>query len=249
MTPSPAGSLTWSWARTAIGFKPEYLDFRRGIHVGNLEPHERLTRILKSALETRYREPFVTERWGRGVFWQWIGFLPRANRAAMPLSSGVSFGCSKFFVEVDTGDQRFKCGLQIERGYLRAPAESRACRLRPDWDWNRLIKGLTPRSTLLRELKRLAGEGFEVHAGSWSTPSVFTKGTLPGATRLRSVLGHATATEWCGLQVYYALDEPAVQASSGVDLIDTMLAVFDEVTPAMNQCMIVKLRLEPPGPQ
>jgi hypothetical protein len=232
---------TWSWARTAIGFKPEFLDFRRGIRIGNLEPHERLTRILKSALETRFREPFVTERWGRGVFWQWIGFLSRANRAAMPLSSDVSFGCSKFFVEVDTGDQRFKCGLQVERGYLKAPAESRACRLRPDWDWNRLVKGLTPRGVLFGELKRLVGEDFEVHAGSWNAPSVFTKRTLPGATGLRGALDRAPAKEWCGLQVYYALDKSAVQASGGVDLIDTMLAVFDEVTTTMNLCMIVRL--------
>ena len=36
---------SWGWAKTAIGFKPEYLDFARGIRVGNLEPHERITRI------------------------------------------------------------------------------------------------------------------------------------------------------------------------------------------------------------
>jgi hypothetical protein len=34
----------------AIGFSPEFLDFRRGIHVGNLEENERITRILKLAL-------------------------------------------------------------------------------------------------------------------------------------------------------------------------------------------------------
>ncbi len=26
----------------AIGFRPEFLDFRRGIHVGNLEENERI---------------------------------------------------------------------------------------------------------------------------------------------------------------------------------------------------------------
>ena len=46
----------------AIGFRPEFLDFRRGIRVGNLEDHERITRILKLALEARYRQAFVTER-------------------------------------------------------------------------------------------------------------------------------------------------------------------------------------------
>jgi hypothetical protein len=37
----------------AIGFRPEFLDFPRGIRVGNLEDHERITRILKLALEAR----------------------------------------------------------------------------------------------------------------------------------------------------------------------------------------------------
>ncbi len=97
----------------AIGFRPEFLDFRRGIRVGNLEENERITRILKLALESRYEQPFVTERWGRGVYWQWIGYLPRANRAAKPISGNVSFGCSKFFLMVDTDEQLFKCGMQV----------------------------------------------------------------------------------------------------------------------------------------
>lgn len=33
-----------------IGFRPESLDFRRGIRVGKLEEHERITPILKLAL-------------------------------------------------------------------------------------------------------------------------------------------------------------------------------------------------------
>jgi hypothetical protein len=118
----------------AVGFRPEFLDFERGIHVGNLQDNERITRILKLALEARYGQPFVTERWGRGVYWQWIGYLPRANRAAKPLSASVSFGCSKFFLTVDTDERLFKCGTQVERGYVRAPREYRYCQLRPDWD-------------------------------------------------------------------------------------------------------------------
>ena len=83
---------------TAIGFRPEFLDFQRGIRVGNLEERERITRILKIALESRYGEDFVTERWGRGVFWRWIGFRlrvptappsrsPRKSASAAPSSS------------------------------------------------------------------------------------------------------------------------------------------------------------------
>ncbi|MBI1983475.1 MAG: hypothetical protein HYS61_04685, partial [Acidobacteria bacterium] len=165
----------------AIGFRPEFLDFNRGIRVGNLEDNERITRILKLALDARYRQPFVTERWGRGVFWQWIGYLPRANRSAKPLSSHVSFGCAKFFVMVDTDDKLFKCGLQIERGYLEAPREYRKCKLRSDWDWHHLLKGLTPRSPMERELRRLVlREGFRLYAGSWeSGPEEFSKTNFP----------------------------------------------------------------------
>ena len=75
----------------ACAFRPEFLDFQRGIHVGNLHDDERITQILKLALEARYGQPFVTERWGRGVYWKWIGYLPRANRLAKPISSDVSF--------------------------------------------------------------------------------------------------------------------------------------------------------------
>ncbi len=239
--PLAKSSQSWSWAKTAIGFRPEYLDFERGIRVGNLEPNQRITRILKAGLETRYEQEFVTERWGRGVFWQWIGFLNRPNRAAKPKSSDVSFGCSKFFVTVDTDEQRFKCGMQVERGYLRAPREMPSCRLQSDWDWQRLVRALTPRGVLMRELRRLADDEFEVQAGSWSEPHVFRKTTLPGAARLRDILESAPGREWCGFQLYFPMDAGDVHAMNGVDLIETMMAIFDEVRPAMNECMSVPL--------
>lgn len=239
--PVPTNPRAWSWAKTAIGFKPEYLDFDRGIRVGNLQPHERITRILKAALEARYGRELVTERWGRGVFWQWIGFLTRENRAAKPKSSHISFGCSKFFITVDTEDRRFKCGMQVERGFLRAPRDMPDCRLRSDWDWHRLVDALTPRGTLTKELRRLTGDEFEVQAGSWSDAHVFRKTTLPGAARLRSILDSAPSNEWCGFQLYFALDEDDVRAMTGHDLVETMMAVFEEVRPSMNECMDVAL--------
>jgi hypothetical protein len=248
MTIQASGTRGWAWSRTAIGFRPEFLDFARGIRVGNLEPHERITRILKAALEARYRQDFITERWGRGVFWQWIGFLARANRAAKPLSSHVSFGCSKFFITVDTDDRLFKCGLQVERGFLRAPAGFRECQLRTDWDWHRLIQGLTPRGALTGELRRLAREGFHVQAGSWSAPHVFRR-TLPPAAALRAAATDAPARDWCGFQLYYGLAEDGIQGLSGADLVETMMAVFDEVTPAMNCCSQVSIpTLADPSP-
>jgi hypothetical protein len=233
---------------TAIvaGFRPEYLDFEHGIRVGNLEEHERITRILKLALEARYAQSFVTERWGRGVFWQWIGFLPRANRTAKPLSSDVSFGCSKFYLTVDRETRVFQCGLQIERGMAKAPRDSRAFQLREDWDWNRLVKALKPRGEMERELTRLLGDGFRLHGGAWDADSVnFSRGDFPGVNKLRRALEAAPEDGWAGFQVFFPMSESEVRASTGLDLVESMLAVFDEVVPVMNLCM--QIRLEPRG--
>jgi len=230
------GSVTYA------GFKPEFLDFERGIHVGNLEENERITRILKLELESRYGQPFVTERYGRGVYWQWIGYLPRANRTAKPISSGVSFGCSKFFLMLDRDEKLFKCGLQIERGYLKAPRENPECQLREDWDWHRLLKALRPRSAMERELKRLLDDGFVVYGGSWGPDPVYYSGKdYPGAARLRKLLEAAPGNGWAGFQVFYPMREKEVRAAGGVDLVESMLAVFGEVTPAMNLCMQIEL--------
>ena len=214
----------------SIGFRPEFLDFRRGIHVGNLEENQRITRILKLALESRYQQSFVTERWGRGVYWRWIGFLARANREAKPLSSSVSFGCGKYFLSVEPEEQRFKCGLQIERGYLKAPRGYREWQLQPDWDWNRLVMGLRPGSPIDGELRRLVREGFRV----WASGFELDKERPAGVTRLKRILQTAPAGEWAGFQIYYPMTEAEVQSSNGPDLVDSILAVFDEVTGILN---------------
>ena len=172
--------------RSAIDFSPEYLDFSRGIRVGNLNDTERITRILKLAIEDAFQEPFVTERYGRGVYWQWIGFLVRANRSAKPFSSNVSFGCSKFFITIDSVDHLFKCGFSIERGYRKAPPEYPQCELKPDWDWHRLLKQLKADRPLYLELKRLVKrEGFSMDAGSWEERSTFKKNSFPSPAKIR----------------------------------------------------------------
>jgi len=227
----------------AIAFRPEFLDFRRGIHVGNLEENERITRILKLALEARHQQGFVTERWGRGVFWQWIAFLPRADREAKPLSSHVSFGCSKFFISVETEEKIFKCGLQVERGYVKAPPSARECELRPDWDWHRLVKGLRPGTPVERELRRLIlREGFSLFAGSWEAEHAqFSKEGFPGVAKLRRLLDAAPKNHWAGFQLFYPMTEEDVRSATGVDLVESMLAVFREVTPLMNLTMQIEL--------
>lgn len=227
----------------AVGFRPEFLDFQLGIRVGNLEDNERITRILKLALESRYGEGFVTERWGRGVYWQWIGYLPRANRTAKPISSQVSFGCSKFFLMVDTEEKFFKCGLQVERGYLKAQTEYRGCELQSDWDWHRLIAALRPKNSMEREIKRLLKEGFMIRAGSWDADrSCYSRADFPGVLKLQRVLAAAPKDHWAGFQLFYPMSKVEVQSTTGVDLVEAMLAVFSEVTPVMNLCMQIHLK-------
>lgn len=228
--------------KAAIAFRPEYLDFKRGIRVGNLEDEERITRLLKLELESRYRQGFVTERWGRGVFWQWIAFLTRANREAKPLSSKVSFGCSKFFISVDTDEKLFKSGLQIERGYIRAARKDAPYQLKSDWDWHRLLRGLKSGSAVERELKRLVGrEGFRIFAGSWERESSgFSKSNF-SVLKLRRALTAAAPDRWAGFQLYWPMTEEEVACSTGVDLVEAMLAVFEEVKPLMNLCQQVAI--------
>lgn len=230
-----------------VGFRPEYLDFERGVHVGNLEEHERITRILKLALEARYAQPFVTERWGRGVYWQWIGFLARANRAAKPVSSGVSFGCSKFYISVNREESVFECGLQIERGYVKAPRGERIFQLCEDWDWNRLVAGLKKGGALDREIQRLLDDGFRIRAGAWGDDLTgCSREDYPGAAGLKRRLQAAAPNRWAGMQLFFPMSRAEVRASTGLDLVESMLAVFDEALPVMNLTM--QIRLESRGP-
>jgi hypothetical protein len=230
--------------KTAIGFRPEFLDFKRGIRVGNLEERERITRILKLSLESRYGEEFVTERWGRGVYWRWIGYLPRANRAAKTVSAKASFACSKFFLAMNPEENLFQCGLQVERGFITPPREYSQCRLAEDWDWHRLIRALRPKSELEREIRRLFGEGFEIRGGSWDAEFQRVSGSeFSGVAKLRKALDAAPKNQWAGFQLFYPMSEADVRSATGLDLVESMLAVFKEVTPMMNLCMQIKLGL------
>jgi hypothetical protein len=230
------------FSRAEIRFQNDFLDFQKGIHVGNLEENQRITRILKLALEARYQQQFVTERFGRGVYWQWIGFLPRSNRSAMPLSSKVSFGCSKFYLTVDLEEQRFKCGFSVERGMIDPPADFQKIKLMPDWDWHRLLSELKPEGALIRELKRLIiREGFQIEVGNWENRIKVTRSMLDDPARVKQLLDDAEPAAWAGFQVYYAMPEKEIRGSSGIDLIEAMMAIFDEVTPAMNFCMQIRL--------
>lgn len=233
-----------AFPKSAIRFQNEFLDFQKGIHVGRLEDNQRITRILKLALEARYQEEFVTERFGRGVYWQWIGFVYKSNRSNKPLSSKNSFGCCKFFLMVDHEDQLFKCGFSVERGMIDPRPDFPRSQLQPDWDWHRLLDGLTHGSPLEKELKRLVvREDFAIDAGNWENRHTVLPGKFPGAEDLKKTLMAAPPDAWTVFQVYYPMSEKDIRASTGTDLVDAMMAIFRETTPAMNLCMQVHLQV------
>jgi len=224
------------------GFRPEFLDFQRGIRVGHLEPHQRITQILKWSLQARYEQDFVIDRYGRGVYWQWICFLPKANRIAKPLSNSHNFSCSKFFIKIDREEATFQSGLQVERGFGKDQGQRPAFQLQTDWDWHRLISRLRDRSSLYRELRRLVMEdNFHLHAGSRQTYVRYSRLNFPGAVELRRALTGCPDQEWVVFQLYYPMAPDEVRGSTGSDLVEAILAVLQEVAPVMNHCMQVSL--------
>jgi hypothetical protein len=228
---------------TGAAFRGEWIDFERGIRVGNLEPHERITQILKYHLEQTYRTPFVTDRWGRGVFWQWICWLPRANRLAKPMSNTVNFGCAKFFIMADREQKVFRAGLQIERGSARQDDSGKGWCLQEDWDWHRLMKQCRRGSALDAELHRLLdAEGFVAEIGAWEARARFTKATFRSTAQLRRAARDCPDDEWVGFQLYYPMPAAEVRRCSGYELTQAILGAFRGVAPAMNACMQIELQ-------
>ena len=221
-------------------FKRTFLDFERGIRMGNIEPHERITQIIKYHLVQRHGRDFIIDKWGRGVYWQWICWVVRANREAKPISSGYNFSCAKFFVSLDREDRSLKAGMQIERAYVRrgrGPADE-VC-AEEDWDFYRLVKGLRKGSALEKELQRLVtDEGFTAYVGGTSSAERTFRGRRwGGAAALRRALAAVPDDSWGWFQLYYASPEKELDAMDGSEIIAAILAIFDEVAPAMNLVM------------
>jgi hypothetical protein len=227
---------------TGEAFRSEWIDFQRGIRVGNLEPHERITRILKHRLEERHGTPFVTDRWGRGVYWQWICWLPRANREAKPVSHSVNFGCAKLFISVDRTDRIFQSGLQVERGVVSG-GEGASFQLAKDWDWHRLMKACTKAGALEKELRRLIlREGFIARIEGGGREASFAKGSFSSALQIRKAARAFPLDSWAGFQLFYPMPMSEVRTGGGYELVQAIMGVFGEVLDAMNLCMQVDLK-------
>ncbi len=232
---------------TGEAFRVEWIDFERGIRVGNLEPHERITQILKHGLEQRHGTPFVTDRWGRGVYWQWICWVPRADREAKPISHDVNFGCAKLFISVDRGEKLFQSGMQVERGSISRDPEIPGT-LQKDWDWHRLMDQCDRGTALDREVTRLVRrEGFIARLIGGAVAS-FTSATWESSRRIRQAARRAPPDQWEGFQLFYPMSVREVRSCSGHELVRAIFGVFAEVTEAMNQCMQIRLEAIRPGP-
>lgn len=226
---------------TGEAFRPEWIDFDKGFRVGNLEPHERITQILKYRLETGYGTKFVTDRWGRGVYWQWICWLPRANREAKPVSHDRNFGCAKLTISQDRTRRIFQCGLAVERGYVPGKPGIPGILLKPDWDWNRLMAQCADGTPLDEELRRLVRrEGF-VAAISGAAAVQFRGKGFSSARQIREAADASPRGQWAGFDLFYPMPESEVRASSGYDLVQGVIGAFAEVVPVMNMVMQVPL--------
>ena len=217
------------------GFRSEFLDFERGIQVGHLEPDERITQLVKRAMEERHGVRMVCDRWGRGVHWQWICWVPEPNKKAKPLSSAYNFSSAKFFVAIDREERVFQSGMQIERAPKKPAKDDWQIRLERDWDWNVLLLALHA-PDLPRRLGALLREGFRVRVGPFSSLTEYGRRNWDLAACRRRAQAFA-ASEWGGFQLFWPMGEKEVRATPGPELIDAVLAVFDELAPAMSLCM------------
>jgi hypothetical protein len=215
-------------------FRSEYLDFERGIRVGHLEPSERITQILKGRLADAYGIRFICDRWGRGVHWQWICWVPEPNRSAKPLSSAVNFGSAKFFVAIDREERVFQSGMQVERAPVRPGRDDWPIRLERDWDWHVFVRALEG-DALPRVLRRLLRDGFRIRLGPFSELIEYDRRTWDLAECARRT--RFPPREWGGFQLFWPMTAEEVAVTPGPDLIDAVLAVFAAVAPAMDLCM------------
>jgi hypothetical protein len=229
-------------------FDSSWIDFGNGIRVGNLEPHERITRILKHHLEIVHGVPFVTDRWGRGVFWQWICWVPRPNREAKPVSHDANWGSAKFFISIDRDARVFEPGMTVERGYAAGPESRKAWGLKDDWDWHRLLRQCAKGGALGGELARLVKrEGFAVSVMGEDGTVRFDARTYVSALHVRNAAKKCPPRHWAGVNVYYPMPEAEVRSCSGYELVRAIEGVFAQLVPAMNLCLQVPLAAAPAG--
>jgi hypothetical protein len=234
---------------TGDAFDSAWIDFENGIRVGNLEPEERITRILKHHLESLHGVPFVTDRWGRGVFWQWICWVPRPNRDAKPVSHDANWGSAKYYITIDRQRREFAAGMTVERGYVEGPEARRSWGLREDWDWHRLLARCRKGGPLDVELARLLREeGFVASLSGGAGTVRWDAAAWTSALAVRRAAARCPAREWAGFNLFYPMSEEEVRATPGPDLVRAVKGACAQLVPAMNLCLDVPLAAGGPRP-
>lgn len=217
------------------GFDRSFIDFKHGIRVGRLEPAQRVTQILKAHLVAKHGIDMVCDRWGRGIYWQWICWVPKPNREAKPLSSGFNFASAKFFISVDRDEKKFQAGFQIERAPTKPSPDDWTVPVEKDWDWFVVLDALKKKEFLDAVSERLE-DGFQVRIGPFSRMKEFAKKNWDPAA-CRRAGQRFSAREWGGFQLLWEMPQSEIKTMTGPEIMEAVTAVFDETAPVMNMCM------------
>ena len=93
-----------------------------------------------------------------------------------------------------------------------------------------------------RELVRLLRQdGFVARIGDWEKMNAFDAKNFRGVRQLRDAMRGVGDRDWVGFQLYYPFREKELRAMNGLELVQSMTAVFAELVPAMNLWMQVPM--------
>ncbi|MDP3981306.1 MAG: hypothetical protein Q8Q33_07840, partial [Chlamydiota bacterium] len=183
-------------------FQPSFIDFKKGIRVGHLDENARLSRILKNALHEIFGEVFLVDRWGRGVYWEYIWFTPQRSWKKKNIKGRGHFESAKFFVGLDSKLKEFRAGIHIESGYTRSVEEPRYQR-NDQWDWNRMMKTLKGNTHLHAILKQLINEEqFRLQIGFSEDRSIYD--CWDGPKNILKEIQKRLCENWVVVQFFHA---------------------------------------------
>ncbi len=231
-----------SRSRLGSAFQTNWIDMDRGIRVGHLEEDERITWILKQRLKESFGERFLIDRWGRGVYWQYVWFVPEGNWRAKNIGGSGHFASAKYFISVDQDRRVFQAGLFLESGHQK-DSDPRFVRTR-QWDWPRFTRRLARDTQFRLALSRLIRkDGFELAVGFGEDRVIFDSARFRGPGSILSEIRRRPAGGWTVVSLYYPMLEDELQRTRGPAVVDATMAVFNELLPIMNGCLKVGLEV------
>ncbi len=221
-------------------FRTEWIEIGRGIRVGHLRPEERFTRIVKFRLHRRYGRDFLVDRWGRGSIWPTVWFVPRENRRAKSAAGRGHFSCAKFYAAAPPGEEVFRAGFHIESGLRRSPDRPELER-KNDWDWHRFLRALRRNDAFDEHLRRLVRrDGFSVSVGFFDRRT-FPADSFEGSRTILRAIRKQDPDGWTGVLIDYGWNAGEIASMNGPELIDAVMAVYDELYDIMNACLQIPI--------